>query len=89
MPETAIAVQPASSPAGASTASVKVFSTIDEGGRPVLVQAMCLVDENGKPYKPMSEETGQNLLMAIKALHACIANFNGDLLPSTSGLSPT
>lgn len=87
MVDTVIAVQPAAAVTTAPIASVKVFSSVDANGATVLTQAMALVDEFGRTYQPMTEATGQDLVQAIKALHAHLANFNGDLMPSTRGLS--
>ena len=87
MADDKISVQPASPAPAAPPVGVKVLTVPSgDGVSQVVIQAVCLLNEFGRPVTPMSEATGQDLLAAIKALTAALtANAEG-LTPSTSGL---
>lgn len=63
------------------TVGIKAFSMVDPQGRLVEAQAVIVVDELGRPYRPMSEDTGQRLATAIETLANLIADGNGALRP--------
>lgn len=77
-----IPVQPAAPVAQGPVLPVKTFAVTDINGVVVYVQAVCLVDELGRPVTPMSEATGQALLAAVKALHTTLAQNVGDIPPA-------
>ncbi len=88
MPDANVPIQPATVQVAAASVPIKVESTVDITGLTVLVQAVCLVDEFGRPLLPMSEATGALLLEAIKELSTVlITQGQGALLPSTRGLN--
>lgn len=87
MSDANINVQPASTAPAPASVQIKVFSAVDVIGNPVLVQAVALVDENGKPLQLMTEQTGLALVDAIQQLHSVLTlNGNGGLLPSGRGI---
>lgn len=88
MADEIIAVAPSASAPTVAPVAIKMESAPDQNGRSVLIQAVCVVDEMGRPVQPMTQELGIDLLSAIKELHACLANSTGDLAPSTRGIGP-
>lgn len=67
--------------AAPATVGVKAFSMVDPQGRLVEVQAVLIVDEIGRPYRPMSEDTAQRLAAAIETLANLMADSTGAMRP--------
>ena len=88
MADSNIAVQPAGQTTATPPVNFELVTMVNAAGITALVQAVTIVDEQGRPVKFMTEETGQGILQAIKAMHATLANSTGELLPSTRGFSP-
>lgn len=75
MAETSIPVQPAASGAPvAQPLQLKMITALDGlGGQAgplgmVAIQAMCLVDDQGRIYQPMTEATGQQIVRLLGQL---------------------
>ena len=76
MAETSISIQPATAPGPqAAPLQLKMFTVPDAiGGQTGLpptmqaVQAMCLVDDQGRAYVPMTEATGRKLVRLLDQL---------------------
>ena len=86
MADTTIAVQPASAAPTAAPVQFELAQIVNSAGQLSLVQAVTLLDELGRPFEPLSEETGQEILRAIKELSSMFASANGLLAPNTPGL---
>lgn len=94
MAETSIPIQPAAAP-GTPPApqQLKMFTVPDAlggqtGAAPqmVSVQAMCLVDDQGRAYVPMTEVTGRKLVRLLDQLCRMQSDRNGVLYsPDNAG----
>ena len=88
MADQVVPVTPATQAPVATPIPLRMANSPNDGGTNVVTQAVFLVNDLGRVVTPMTEETGQDILQALKALHTCLANFTGDLAPSTRGLAP-
>lgn len=89
MAETSIQVQPATAQGQAAPAPLPIKMFLVEDGTNTQVQAMCLTDDQGRAYQPMTEATGQQIVRLLTQLVSMMAVSTGGLLPSddAAGLS--
>jgi hypothetical protein len=88
MAETSIAVQPAGAPAAPAPAplQLKMFTASDGTQANAASQGVCLVDEQGRAYSPLSEMTGRKIVRLLDTLCRLTAEQNGQLYsPDQSG----
>lgn len=86
MAETSVNIQPAQTSQGAPPAPLPLamVSVPDGKGGVVLAQQVCLCDDQGDTYVPLTEATGQQLLYVMTKLHNLFARANNLLeLPDT------
>lgn len=88
MADQVVPVTPATQAPAATPVPLRMANSPNDSGVSVVTQAVYLVNDQGRVMTPMTEETGQDILAAIKELHTCLARFTGDLAPSTRGISP-
>jgi hypothetical protein len=79
MPETTIAVQPAGTVVQPAPLALKLSSSADPGApgtvpSMVVAQAMCLVDDQGRAYQPLTELTGRRILQMLTYLAQVTCN---------------
>jgi hypothetical protein len=88
MAETAINVAPAAGQ-GAPVAALplKLFSAPDGAGGLNVIQAVCITDDQGRAYLPMTEETGKELCSLMRQLLTTIVQNDGGFLPPDRGTS--
>ena len=86
MAETSIQVQPATvqTQPGPPPMGVKTYLVPDSNGVQVEIQAVCLVDDNGVGYKPLSENTGRAIVQLLQQLLQQNADNGQGLTPSLS-----
>jgi hypothetical protein len=91
MADSSLPVAPAPAPGAPVPVpmAVKTFTVIDNTGTLVQIQGVVLVDENGRTITPMTEQTGQALLMAIRQLHSDFANTGNGMLGPSGGNDPS
>ncbi len=86
MAEISIPVQPAGSAVPGAIPppplQLKMFSAVDSSGNAVLIQGMCLVDDQGRPYVPLTEATGQQMVKLLGHLiRTIVDNGQGGMYP--------
>lgn len=85
MAETTVNVQPAQPQGAQPVAAVPLHFFIAPDGNGVLslIQGVALVDDQGRAYLPMTEETGKELVSLMRLLITTLVNNGpGGLLPS-------
>jgi hypothetical protein len=89
MAETSVSIQPAATATQPSAPQqLKLFS-VNDGlgiGGSVLVQAVCLVDDQGRAYKPLTEDTGKQIVVLLQQLLqvTCEGGAGGQLPPDAA-----
>lgn len=74
-----IAISAPGASAAPQVSLIKTFRVRDVTGAIVEIQATSLVDIDGRPYYPMSEDTGQKLLrMVARLVNVTAAGFDQD-----------
>ena len=82
MADSKVNVQPAATQAQpAAPLAVKVFAVPDAAALEVAVQAIAIVDVQGKPIEFLTEQTGQRILAMLKFIATQNAQNGADMPP--------
>ena len=83
MAESSIGVQPATQQGPApAPVQLKMFTIVGPDGTSQQIQAVCLVDDNGRAYFPLSEATGRQLVQLMRTLvELHVSGLTGGLYP--------
>jgi hypothetical protein len=81
MAETSVNIQPAQVGQGVPAPPKQLAMIVlpDGAGGTVLAQQVCLVDDQGDTYVPLTEATGMKILGILTRIHNLIAEQNNNL----------
>lgn len=83
MAEDTVAIQPAAPAVTTTPVLIKTFSAIDANGQTVEIQAVALVDSNGRIVDPLTENTGRAILETLISINNILAESTGLGTPRT------